>query len=87
MDTIETDASMYHSNDLIDPTPWWLLDLGETRMIHDIQILTRSGCCSDRLHDIEVSEGSWNLDTDLCCCEKKTCYSYDCSSLHTDSCR
>lgn len=56
VDLIETDDSMFHTIDG-SPEHWWLLDLGEMRDIHEVQILTRQGCCYERFFDIEVSSG------------------------------
>ncbi|KAK8388478.1 hypothetical protein O3P69_020459 [Scylla paramamosain] len=56
VDTIETDDSMFHSA-VDDSQPWWLLDLGETRVIHEVQILPRRNCCHYRFHDIDIRIG------------------------------
>ena len=45
--------TMYHS--LEESNPWWLLDLNEIRTIHAVEILSRKGCCSERLNNVEVS--------------------------------
>ncbi|XP_068232239.1 uncharacterized protein [Palaemon carinicauda] len=37
--------------------PWWMVDLMEVRTIHQVQIFTRQGCCSHRLHDLEIRIG------------------------------
>ncbi|XP_066942658.1 uncharacterized protein [Macrobrachium rosenbergii] len=50
------DNSMYHSDSGLT-TPWWIVDLGEVRTIHQVQIFTRQDCCSERLHDVEVRVG------------------------------
>ena len=56
------DGTLLHSDDG-DTYPWWLLDLGETRMIHDVQILPRRDNCIYRFHDIEVSNGFRRLSS------------------------
>ncbi|XP_045136051.1 uncharacterized protein LOC123519006 isoform X2 [Portunus trituberculatus] len=57
VDTLETDdRTMFHSgND--DPHPWWLLDLGETRIIHEIQILPRLNYIPERFRFVEIRIG------------------------------
>ncbi|KAG0713388.1 6-pyruvoyl tetrahydrobiopterin synthase [Chionoecetes opilio] len=55
VDTIETDETMFHS--MPEPSPWWLLDLHSTQRIHDVQILSRRECCSERFHNVEIRVG------------------------------
>nr|XP_045588906.1 uncharacterized protein LOC123750850 [Procambarus clarkii] len=38
--------------------PWWVLDLGNTHIIHHINILPRPGYYSFRFHNIEVRVGN-----------------------------
>ncbi|MPC55271.1 hypothetical protein E2C01_049203 [Portunus trituberculatus] len=59
---IETNATdtMYHSQE--EEHSWWLLDLGETRTIHAVEILSRLDNSPERLHDVEIRVGS-NLAT------------------------
>ncbi|XP_068230879.1 uncharacterized protein [Palaemon carinicauda] len=48
---------MYHSENGII-RPWWIVDLAETRTIHQVQIFTRQDCCSNRFHDIQIRVGN-----------------------------
>ncbi|KAK8388968.1 hypothetical protein O3P69_020732 [Scylla paramamosain] len=50
-------VSSNNSSSVADSQPWWLLDLGETRVIHEVQILPRRNCCPFRFHDIEIRIG------------------------------
>ncbi|XP_064101023.1 fucolectin-like [Macrobrachium nipponense] len=52
----KVDGKMYHSESGLT-TPWWIVDLGEVRTIHQVQIFTRQDCCSQRFHDVEVRVG------------------------------
>lgn len=54
LDTDETDASVFVS-DTTDTSPWWIMDLGMTKMIYDIQIQSRRDLWPEMFHDIEVS--------------------------------
>lgn len=54
VDTGETDISMFISA-TSDMSPWWQVDLGETRTIHEIQIISRRDVYAERFHDVEVS--------------------------------
>jgi hypothetical protein len=36
------------------PSPWWEVDLGESKAIKAIQVWNRSDCCGDRLHNFWV---------------------------------
>ncbi|XP_045135654.1 fucolectin-like [Portunus trituberculatus] len=57
VDNLETDDSTIFHSDMNDLLPWWLLDLGESRMIHEVQILPRRDCCEYRFHDVEIRIG------------------------------
>ncbi|XP_068246645.1 fucolectin-like [Palaemon carinicauda] len=50
-----TDSSMYHSTSILKP--WWRVDLGEERIIYQIQILPRQSAY-ERFHDVEVRVGT-----------------------------
>nr|XP_045590548.1 uncharacterized protein LOC123752540 [Procambarus clarkii] len=38
--------------------PWWVVDLGQARLISYLNIYTRQNCCSERFHDIEIRVGA-----------------------------
>jgi hypothetical protein len=37
-----------------DPTPWWEVDLGESRQIERIDLFNRTDCCQERLREFYV---------------------------------
>ncbi|XP_063889727.1 uncharacterized protein LOC135116297 [Scylla paramamosain] len=58
IETDETKNTMYHSQR--EKKPWWLLDLGEIRTIHAVEIISRQDCCPERLHDVEIRVGNYS---------------------------
>lgn len=54
VDGTANDNSMYHSDSYL-VYPWWVVDLGANFTITEIQIFSRTGAVSARLHNVEVS--------------------------------
>ncbi|XP_068246549.1 uncharacterized protein [Palaemon carinicauda] len=76
VDGLIDDANMYHSGTLVKP--WWWVDLGEEKIIYQIQIYPRQSSLYDhRFHDVEVrvgniliNHGNFSSYTLLCTYEK-----------------
>ncbi|XP_069164211.1 fucolectin-5-like [Procambarus clarkii] len=62
VDGVIDDNSMYHS-DIYLVYPWWVVDLAANFTITEIQIFSRTDCCSARLHNVEVRVGGSLLTT------------------------
>ncbi|XP_050688369.1 uncharacterized protein LOC126981394 [Eriocheir sinensis] len=57
VDLDETDNSQFIS-ETSDTSPWWLLYLGVTQTVYEIQIMTRRNYAPGRFHDVEVRVGN-----------------------------
>ncbi|XP_069171809.1 fucolectin-like [Procambarus clarkii] len=61
VDGITTGTNFYASA-IQDTNGWWIVDIGENRLIYKVTIIPRYGCCPTRFHDMEVRVGQ-NLIT------------------------
>ncbi|XP_061186216.1 fucolectin-like [Saccostrea echinata] len=49
-----------------EKTPWLRIDLGRNYKIHEIEVIARSNCCADQLHDLDIKVGKSVHDMYLC---------------------
>ena len=42
--------------------PWWMVDLGEERLVTKVKLYNRNDCCKDRLQDVNIYLGGSTTD-------------------------